>query len=245
VEFDDRVSLVTGANRGIGAAMAGRLPGAGIKVAVGYGHDEEAAERVIEKIEASGGRAVAVADDVRDPSQVERMASEVESSLGPVDVLVSNAGIARTQTLEEILVEDWDGVMAVNLRPAFLLAKCLTPGMRERGWGRVILVSSVAAFAGGIIGPHYAASKAALIGLAHALANPLAPHGVTVNALAPALVETEMLPGDAETRNELAGKIPIGRLGRPEEVAEAVFSLVSNPYVTAQTLSVDGGMYPR
>jgi 3-oxoacyl-[acyl-carrier protein] reductase len=245
VEFDVRVSLVTGANRGIGAATACRLAGAGIKVAVGYGHDEQAAERVIEKIEASGGRAVAVACEVRDPSQVERMASEVESSLGPVDVLVSNAGIARTQTLEDITVEDWDGVMALNLRPAFLLAKRLTPGMRERGWGRMILVSSVAAFTGGIIGPHYAASKAALIGLAHALAGPLAPHGVTVNAIAPALVETEMLPGDADARDDLAGKIQVGRLGRPEEVAEAVYSVVSNPYVTAQTLSVDGGMYPR
>jgi 3-oxoacyl-[acyl-carrier protein] reductase len=245
VKLDDRVALVTRANRGIGAATAERLAGAGVRVAVGYGHDREAAERVVQRIGASGGRAVAVAGDVRDPEQVERMASEAESSLGPVEVLVSNAGVARVQALEDITVEDWDGFMAINLRPAFLLAKRLTPGMQERGWGRVILLSSVAAFTGGIIGPHYAASKAALIGLAHALAGPLAPHGVTVNAIAPALVETEMLPGDAEARNELADKIPVGRLGRPEEVAEVVFSLVSNPYVTAQTLSVDGGMYPR
>ena len=245
MKLDDRVALVTGANRGIGAATAERLAGAGIRIAVGYGHDREAAERVVRRIGASGGQAIALASDVRDPEQVERMASEAESSLGPVDVLVSNAGVARVQALEEITVEDWDRVMATNLRPAFLLAKRLSPGMRERRWGRVILVSSVAAFTGGIIGPHYAASKAALIGLAHALAGPLAPHGVTVNAIAPALVETEMLPGDAEARNELAGKVPVGRLGRPEEVAEAIFSLVSNPYVSAQTISVDGGMYPR
>jgi len=198
VEFDDRVALITGANRGIGAAMAERLAGARIKVAIGYGHDEEAAERVIEKIEALGGRAISVAGNVGDLAQIEQMASKVESSLGPVDILVSNAGIARTQTLEDITVEDWNEVMKVNLRPAFLLAKRLTPGMRERGWGRMILVSSVAAFTGGIIGPHYTASKAALIGLTHALANPLAPHGVTVNALAPALVGTEMLSGHAE-----------------------------------------------
>jgi 3-oxoacyl-[acyl-carrier protein] reductase len=245
VKLDDRVALVTGANRGIGAATAERLAGAGIRVAVCYGHDQEAAERVVGSIAASGGRAAAVAGDVREPEQLERMASEAESLLGPVDVLVSNAGVAPVQRLEEITVEDWDRVMEVNLRPAFLLAKRLTPGMRERGWGRVVLVSSVAAFTGGIIGPHYTASKAALIGLAHALANPLAPHGVTVNAIAPALVETEMLPGDVRAHNELAGKIPVGRLGRPEEVAEAVFSLVSNPYITAQTLSVDGGMFPR
>ena len=245
MELDDRVALVTGANRGIGAATAERLAGAKIKVAVGYGHDEEAAVRVVEKIEASGGRAVAVAGDVGDPQQIEQMASKVEYLLGPVDILVSNAGVARVKELEEITVEDWDEVIAINLRPAFLLTKRLTPGMRERGWGRVIFVSSVAAFTGGIIGPHYTASKAALIGLAHALANPLATHGVTVNAIAPALIETEMLPGDAGAQSELAAKIPVGRLGRPEEVAEAVFSLVSNPYVTAQTVSVDGGMYPR
>jgi 3-oxoacyl-[acyl-carrier protein] reductase len=245
VKLDDRVALVTGANRGIGAATAERLAAVGIRVAVCYGHDQEAAERVVGSITASGGRAAAVAGDVREPEQLERMASEAESLLGPVDVLVSNAGVAPVQRLEEITVEDWDRVMEVNLRPAFLLAKRLTPGMRERGWGRVVLVSSVAAFTGGIIGPHYTASKAALIGLAHALANPLAPHGVTVNALAPALVGTELLPGDAETRSELTGKIPVGRLGRPEEVAEAVLLLVSNPYITAQTISVDGGMYPR
>jgi 3-oxoacyl-[acyl-carrier protein] reductase len=243
--LDDRVALVTGANRGIGAATAERLARAGARVAVAYGHDQEAAERVLRRIGASGGRAVAAAGDVRDPDQVERMASEVESSLGVVDVLVSNAGVARVQGLQEITAEDWDRVMAINLRPAFLLAKRLTPGMQERGWGRVILLSSVAAFTGGIIGPHYTASKAGLIGLAHALAGPLAPHGVTVNAIAPALIETEMLPGEAEARDELAGKVPVGRLGRPEEVAEAIFSLVSNPYVTAQTLPVDGGMYPR
>lgn len=245
MELGGRVALVTGANRGIGAATAERLAGAGAGVAVGYGHDRDAAERVAGRIEDAGGRAVAVGGDVGDPAQIEEMVSEVESLLGDVDILVSNADIARTQELEEISVQDWDEVMEVNLRPAFLLARRLTPGMRERGRRRVILVSSVAAFTGGIIGPHYTASKAALIGLAHALANPLAPHGVTVNAIAPALVETGMLPGDTETRKELAGNIPVGRLGRPEEVAEAIFSLVSNPYVTAQTISVDGGMYPR
>ncbi|MDQ3864568.1 MAG: SDR family NAD(P)-dependent oxidoreductase, partial [Actinomycetota bacterium] len=130
MEFDDRVVLVTGANRGIGAATAERLAGAKIKVAVGYGHDEGAAVRVVEKIETLGGRAVAVEGDVGEPQQIEQIASKVESLLGPVDILVSNAGVARVQELEEITVEDWDEVMAINLRPAFLLAKRLTPGMR-------------------------------------------------------------------------------------------------------------------
>lgn len=119
--------------------------------------------------------------------------------------------------------------------------------MRERGWGRVVFVSSVAAFTGGVVGPHYTASKAALVGLARSLAAPLAPRGVTVNAVAPALVEdTGTIPGDDEdSRRQLAELIPVGRLGRPEEVAAIVRAVVENPYITAQTISVDGGMHPR
>jgi 3-oxoacyl-[acyl-carrier protein] reductase len=136
--------------------------------------------------------------------------------------------------------------MGVNLWPAFLLAKRLAPGMRERGWGRVVLVSSIAVFTGRIVGPHYTASKAALIGLARSLAGPLALYGVTVNAVAPALIKRgETLPGDEESREQLAARVPVGRLGRPEEVAEIVRALVTNPFVTAQTVSVDGGMHPR
>ena len=136
--------------------------------------------------------------------------------------------------------------MDVNLRPAFLLAKRLTPGMRERGWGRAVLVSSVAAFTGGLVGPHYTASKAALVGLARPLAGSLAPHGVTVNAVAPALIEGgETLPGDEDSREQLAVRVPVGRLGHPDEVAQVVHALVTNPFITAQTVSVDGGMHPR
>ena len=136
--------------------------------------------------------------------------------------------------------------MDVNLRPAFLLAKRLTPGMRERGWGRAVLVSSVAAFTGGLVGPHYTASKAALVGLARSLAGSLAPHGVTVNAVAPALIEGgETLPGDEDSREQLAVRVPVGRLGHPDEVAQVVHALVTNPFITAQTVSVDGGMHPR
>lgn len=246
LDLEGRVALVTGASRGIGAAVARRMAEAGADVAVGYGSDEAAADRVAGEIRASDRRAVAVGGDLTDPATVEEMARETEALLGPVDVLVSNAGIAPSQGLEEITVEDWDRVMEVNLRPVFLLARRLTPGMRERGWGRVVLVSSVAAFTGGIVGPHYTASKAALVGLARALAAPLAPHGVTVNAVAPALIEGgETLPGDAESRTKLAERVPVGRLGRPKEVAETVHALVINPFVTAQTVSVDGGMHPR
>src|SRR5215212_3731845 len=246
MDLNGRVALVTGASRGIGAAIAGRLAEAGVDVAVGYESDRTAAEEQTASICEMGRRALAVGGDVSDPAALEKMAGIVESELGPVDILVSNAGVAPQQGLEEITVEDWDRVMDVNLRPAFLLAKRLAPGMREREWGRIVFVSSVATFTGGIVGPHYTTSKAGLIGLARALAGPLAPHDVTVNAVAPALIEGgETLPGDEESRRQLAELIPVGRLGSPEEVAEAVLSLVSNSFITAQTLSVDGGMHPR
>lgn len=246
IEVDGRVALVTGASRGIGAAIAERLAKAGADIAVGYGRDADAAEEVARKIITAGRRAVAARVEVEDPAKVKMLIEAVESELGPIDILISNAGIAPQQDLEEITVEDWDRVMNVNLRPAFLLAKRLTPGMHERGWGRVVLVSSVAAFTGGLVGPHYTASKTALIGLARALAGPLAPYGVTVNAVAPALIKGgATLPGGEEAHRQLAEQIPVGRLGCPEEVAEAVLYLVLNPFITSQTLSVDGGLYPR
>jgi len=246
MDLDRRVALVTGASRGIGSAIAGRLAEVGVDVAVGYTNDRAAAEEQTARISRMGRRAMAVGSDVSDPSAVEEMVGKVEAELGSVDILISNAGIAPQQSLEEITVEDWDRMMDVNLRSAFLLAKRLAPGMHERKWGRMVFVSSVAAFTGGIVGAHYTTSKAGLIGLVHALAGPLAPHGVTVNAVAPALIEGgETLPGDEESRRQLAELVPVGRLGSPEEVAEAVLSLVSNSFITAQTVSVDGGMYPR
>ena len=136
--------------------------------------------------------------------------------------------------------------MNVNLRPAFLLSKRVTPAVRERGWGRISFVSSVAAFTGGIVGTHYTVSKAGLVGLVHALAGPLASHGVTVNAVAPALIEGGgTLPGDEESRKRLAEGVTAGRLGAPDEVAMTVEALVENPFVNARTLSVDSGLYPR
>jgi 3-oxoacyl-[acyl-carrier protein] reductase len=246
MDLQGHVALVTGASRGIGEAIARRLAEAGADVAAGYMHDWAGAERLAHEIGEIGRRAVAVGGDVSDPAQVAAMLAAAEQALGPIDVLVSNAGIGPQQKLEEITVEDWDQVMKVNLRPAFLLAQRLTPGMRERGWGRLIFISSVAAFTGGVVGPHYATSKAGLMGLMHALAGPLAPHGVTVNVVAPALIEGGMtLPGDAEFHRKLAERVPVGRLGRPEEVAEAVLAIVVNPFITAQTISVDGGLFPR
>jgi 3-oxoacyl-[acyl-carrier protein] reductase len=160
-----------------------------------------------------------------------------------VDVLVNAAGTDVPSPVAELSTEAWDRVLAVNLRAPFLLARRVVPGMRDRGFGRVLFMSSVAAFTGGIIGPHYAASKAGLHGLTHFLASRTAGAGVTVNAIAPALItDTGMLPGEPE---ELRRIVPVGRLGTPDEVAELAIAVLGNAYVTNQVLSLDGGMHPR
>lgn len=243
MDLRGHIALVTGASSGIGYATALRLAEVGADIALGYGHKAQAAQALAEHIHQMGRRAVALHGDLHQPTQVLALVDATEARLGPVDILISNAGTGTRRRLEEISLGEWDETMHVNLRAAFLLAQRITPGMCNRHWGRVIFVSSVAAFTGGIVGPHYAASKAGLLGLTHALAASLAPHGVTINAVAPALIaDTGMLPG---TEQELVSRIPIGRLGKPEDVVEAIMMLIGNSYLTNQTLLVDGGMYPH
>jgi 3-oxoacyl-[acyl-carrier protein] reductase len=238
-----RVALVTGASGGIGQAIALRLAAEGVAVALGYSSSAKAAEHLAETIGADGGRAVALGADLFSPEVPAELIDAVEATLGPVDVLVSNAGLGRRQSLEEVTSADFDQMLAVNLRAPFLLAQRTLPGMRERGFGRVLFMSSVAAFTGGIIGPHYAASKAGLHGLTHFLAARFAGSGVTVNALAPALItNTGMLPGDPE---QLRQQVPVHRLGQPDEVADLALSILHNGYITNQVISIDGGIYPR
>jgi 3-oxoacyl-[acyl-carrier protein] reductase len=241
--LDGRVALVTGGSGGIGRAVAARLAAAGAAIAVAYGRSAGPAEQAAGEILAAGGRAVALPADLRDPAAPGVLAGAVEQALGPVDVLVSNAGLGRVQTLDEVSSADFDEMIAVNLRAPFLLAQRLLPKMAVRKFGRVLFVSSVAAFTGGVVGPHYAASKAGLHGLTHYLAARAAPSGITVNALAPALItETGMLPGEPA---ELAGRVPVGRLGQPDEVADLALAILRNEYLTSQVISLDGGMYPR
>jgi len=238
-----RVALITGASGGIGQAIGRRLASEGARLALAYGANGGPAKDLAVEIIATGGRAVPVQADLRSDEAPAALIAATESKLGPVDVLVSNAGLGRRQSFEEIAVSDFDDMVAVNLRSPFLLAQRVVPGMRERGFGRILFVSSVAAFTGGSVGPHYAASKAGLHGLTHYLAVRLASHGITVNALAPALItDTAMLPGDPE---ELRARIPAGRLGRPEEVADLVVAVLGNAYLTNQVIGLDGGMYPR
>jgi 3-oxoacyl-[acyl-carrier protein] reductase len=243
-DLTGKVALVTGASRGIGAATAVRLAEAGADVAVGCGRNREAAEKVAGQVTALGRRAIVVSGDLADPDVPRRLAAEVAGRLGPADVLVANAGSGTRMDLDDVDVAAWDYDMAVNLRAPFLLAQAVAPHMREQGFGRIVFLSSVAAFLGGILSPQYTASKAGLIGLTHNLAAALAPHGVTVNAVTPGLIATDMLTGDPRL-DALERSVPVGRLGQPAEVAGLIVAVVQNAYMTAQTVSVDGGRYPR
>jgi 3-oxoacyl-[acyl-carrier protein] reductase len=237
--FDGRIALVTGASGGIGQRIAERLAGAGATVALHYATRAQPAEELATAL----GRAAAFGADLRDPEAPDRLVDAIEAAFGRIDVLVANHGMTQIAKLEDIDAAAFDTMLAVNLRAPFLLARRTLPGMAERGYGRVLFMSSVAGFTGGIVGPHYAASKAGLHGLTHYLARRAAGDGVTVNALAPALIErTNMLPGDP---GALATMIPVGRLGQPEEVADLALAILRNGYMTNQVVSLDGGMHPR
>jgi 3-oxoacyl-[acyl-carrier protein] reductase len=237
--FDGRVALVTGASGGIGGRIAERLDAEGAIVALHYASNAEPARQLAGTL--SG--AAAFGADLGDPAAPERLVDEVEAELGPVEVLVANHGVGGVANVDEVDAAAFDAMLAVNLRAPYLLARRALQGMRQRGFGRILFMSSVAGLTGGIIGPHYAASKSGLHGLAHYLAARAAKHGVTVNVLAPALIEdTGMLPGDP---NDLAKRIPVGRVGRPEEVADLALAILRNGYMTSQVVGLDGGIYPR
>ena len=175
-----------------------------------------------------------------DAGAVERMVRSAEAELGPVDVLVNNAGVAIPRDLDELTEDEFDRTLAVNLKGAFLCARAVLPGMRARRWGRIVNISSGAARGAGVIGAHYNASKAGLEGLTRGYAARLVRDGVTVNAVSPSLIETEMI---GARRDDYAEKVPIGRLGLPDEVAQAVLMIVGNAYMTGQTVPVNGGLH--
>jgi 3-oxoacyl-[acyl-carrier protein] reductase len=238
-------ALVTGASRGIGRATALRLAADGHDVAVGYGSNADAADEVAGAVRALGRRAIAAGADLADAGAADALVDTVEAELGAVDVLIANAGVNTPgRRVEEIELEEWDRLHAVNLRAPFLLARRVLPGMERRGFGRIVLLSSVAAYTGGIIGAHYASSKAGLHGLAHSLSQQASGRGVTVNVVAPALIDSEMLPADPAVRARLAESLPVGRLGTAEEVADLIAAVVRNGFLTNQSILVDGGRHP-
>jgi 3-oxoacyl-[acyl-carrier protein] reductase len=238
-DLRNRVALVTGGSRGIGKAIALALAAAGAAVAVNYRERRDEAASVVESIERGGGRAVAVAADVSIGSAVQSMVREAEERLGPIDILVNNAGMAQSHSLEHMTEEDFDRTLAVNLKSAFLCTQAVLPGMRARRWGRIVNISSIAGRGPGSISVAYNASKAGLEGLTRGYAARLAPEGVTVNAVAPGLIDTEM--GKPLIEAGVVARIPVGRAGTGDEIAQAVLLLVGDAYITGQTLGVNGG----
>jgi 3-oxoacyl-[acyl-carrier protein] reductase len=237
-DLNGRIALVTGGSRGIGAAVAMALAEAGAAVAVNYRERAAEAETVVAGIKARGGRAIALAADVSLANAVTKLIDDAATALGPIDILVNNAGIAIVRKIDELTEADFDRTIAVNLKSAFFCTQAVLPAMRARKWGRIVNISSGAARGAGSIGPHYNASKAGMEGLTRGYAARLVKEGITVNAVAPSLIETDMMGG----RSDLADRIPLGRLGQPDEVAQAVLMVLGNDYMTGQTIMLNGGM---
>jgi 3-oxoacyl-[acyl-carrier protein] reductase len=239
-DLSGRIALVTGGGRGIGRAIALTLADAGAAVAVNFRENRDAAEATVRDVESLGRRAVTVQADVSVAGEVARLVETAERVLGPVDILINNAGVARPASIEELSEEEFDRTIRENLKSAFLCIQAVLPGMRSRGFGRIVNISSGAARAAGAVGVHYNASKAGMEGLTRGYAARVVKDGVTVNAVAPSLIATEMIKPH---RLDNVSRIPVGRLGTVDEIAPIVLMVVGNAYMTGQTIAANGGMY--
>jgi 3-oxoacyl-[acyl-carrier protein] reductase len=238
--LNGKVALVTGASRGIGKGIALALAAAGCDVAVNFATREADAQSTADAIRALGRRAVVVKGDVAKSADVAAMIAAVERGLGPIEILVNNAGRATFQSIEQMTEASWNETLAVNLTSVFLLSQAVLPGMRARKWGRIINLTSVAAQAGSMLAVHYSAAKAGVIAATKSYARLLAKEGVTVNAIAPALIGTEMVVSNPHVKPDI---VPVGRFGSVEECADVAVLLATNGYITGQTIAVNGGMY--
>lgn len=240
-DMKGRVAFVTGASRGLGLAISRTLASAGIDIALGYlSNEREATQAAKELTAAFGVNAISIGADISNSLQVNRAVDEIESKLGSVNILINNAGINPAGQIDSLTESEFDRTILVNLKSAFLVTQRVLPNMRAKKFGRIIMMSSIAAQTGGVIGPHYAAGKAGLLGLMHSYANQLAKEGITANAIAPALIETDMIKNNPNINPEI---LPLKRFGKPEEVAEVVLTIVRNGYITGQTINVNGGWY--
>jgi 3-oxoacyl-[acyl-carrier protein] reductase len=239
IPLTGRVALVTGASRGIGAAIARALAEAGADVAINYRNRATEAESVAAQITAIGRRSTTVAADVSQSAAVATVVRTIENELGPIDILINNAGIALIRGIDDLTEADFDATISVNLKSVFLCTQAVLPHMRTHGWGRIINISSGAARGAGGVGVHYNASKAGIEGMTRGYAARLVKQGITVNAVAPSLIETDMVKSGLASS---AARIPLGRFGTSAEVAQVVIMLIGNEYMTGQTIALSGGM---
>ena len=239
-DLTGRKALVTGASRGIGKGIAIALARAGCDVAVNFLSKEAEATETVEAIRALGRRSIALRGDVSNADDVKRVVQAAEAELGPTDILVNNAGRVAVEGIDQMSEASWEDIMRVNLTSMFLMTQAVLPGMRARKWGRIINLTSVAAQAGSMLAVHYSAAKGGVIAATKSYARLLAKEGVTVNAIAPALIGTEMVRSNPRISADM---IPMGRFGEVDECSEVAVMLAKNGYMTGQTIGVNGGMY--
>ncbi len=237
-------AVITGSARGIGAQTARLFAAEGYNVVINYNTSENDAAELCREIRLGGGNSVAVQADVSKRKEAERLFDEAREAFGPIDVLVNNAGIAQIKLFTDISDEDYDRMFDCNVRSVFNCCQCVLPDMIHQKYGRIINVSSMWGVTGASCEVHYSASKSAVIGMTKALARELAPSGITVNAVAPGVIDTPMNSGfDSETMEALKNETPVGRLGTPEDVARAILFLADrgSDFITGQTIGIDGG----
>jgi acetoacetyl-CoA reductase len=245
--LNEAVVVVTGASRGLGRAIAEEAASGGAKVVVNYSQSKEPADELVEQITDNGGEAIAVQADVSDAEQAQNLIDQAIEKFNRIDVLVNNAGINIDRTLKKLSIEDWDKVIQVDLNSAFYTLKAVLPHMTEQGGGKIINMSSFIGEAGNIGQANYSAAKAGLLGFTKTAAQELARSGITVNAVCPGFIETDMVAGiPEEAQQKLKKQVPLGRFGKPAEVARAVRYLIEDgDYITGQSIDINGGIYIR
>nr|MDO8045314.1 3-oxoacyl-ACP reductase family protein [Candidatus Baldrarchaeota archaeon] len=245
MKIKNRVALITGSSRGIGKAIALRLAKEGANIAINYLKNREKAEKVAMEARKYGVEAKIYQADVSNYQQVEEMVRKIVKDFNTIHILVNNAGIIpQHYSIFDIPLEEWEKILAVNLTGVFNCTKAVVPVMIKNREGKIINISSVAGKMGGTVGPHYAASKAGIIGMTFSLAQELLKYNITVNAIAPGPIETEMVQSISEERRKIIlSRVPMGRFGKTEEVAEAVIFLIKCDYVTGEVIDINGGYY--
>jgi 3-oxoacyl-[acyl-carrier protein] reductase len=240
MDLSGRKAIVTGASRGIGKGIALALAKAGCDVVVNYISKDAEANATVDEIRRLGRRAIALQGDVSNSDDVRRVVQAAEAEIGPTDILVNNAGRVVVEAIDQMSEASWDDVIRVNLKSVFLMTQAVLPGMRARKWGRIINLTSVAAQAGSLLAVHYSAAKGGVISATKSYARLLAKEGVTVNAISPALIATEMVKANPRITPDM---IPMGRFGTVEECADVAVTIAGNAYMTGQTIALNGGMF--